>query len=1489
MTKTKSLTINLAKHLKKVQNAHVSSILAVELLGGYMFRRSKFQGLATVAALFSVLLPANTEAAVAFEPQSLFPQVRNVVPANSSAPTVSGSASEGSVLSLSNGTWTSSPTSFAYTWYRCTAAQTRAAAVVSSRCTLITGASTSSLTLGTLDVGRFIVGGVRAQNASGASFFSSVSTAAVTRLAAPTVISPPVISGTSRLSETISISTGSWTSAPTSYSYAWFRCTSAVTRIPTSLPRGCTAISGATQSTYRVQDPDLSRFILGSVAATNRAGSRTAFTVTTAAIAQASRSAPRIQSAPKIDFSPTGVDSITGRALVGSVLVVNKGLWLGSPTPAVSHTYWYRCATKVSVELSAAPDTCFAIPGSNGINGETYLVTAEDVNFFLAFEVIAINDVATVRYFTTSTDSVSSTPISLADPVLTGDPKFRGVLSVSNGLWASPPSIPLSFDYSWFRCESQNPTITIGRPGGCEVIAGAESRQYTVSKQDLGFYIHGTVRAFNSFGFIAFDTAQSLGQSTSVPVNLAVPALSGETTVGSELSVSLGDWAAFPSPTTTYQWFRCTSQVSAVVLTLPSQCSVIADATSATYTQVAADAGRFVTVRTTQTNSQGTTNLWSSSTSVTNQPPTLVAAPTISGKTNFGETLTVNPGSWQGLPIPIISYQWYNCESPVTESSSSLAGGCYLISGQTSSSTVLSLNSLLGMHLMARVTATNTLVTNSHFTASAGPITRTPTATVDPAVSGTRTTGSVLTVSAGTWQAFPAPTTTYQWFRCTSQVSAVVLTLPSQCSVIADATSATYTQVAADAGRFVTVRTTQTNSQGTTNLWSSSTSVTNQPPTLVAAPTISGTASWANYLTAETGSWTGTPSPGFSYKWYYCTAEVPSDSSTLDPMCSAIPTSVSNSAYWTKSEFLTATEYLGKHLMVRVTAGNGGGALSHFSKTVGPITRIPTFLTWPSILGDRAVGSVLTVQPSTLSSFPAPSVSYQWYRCDQYGQSCSPIDGASSSSYTQVAADAGWYVGAAKTLTNDLGSAVANLRGSTQTTQAPTLISEPSISGTLAFGSRLTAEPGTWQGFPQPNFTYAWYSCLSEISSSYSSVPENCQELGLGEKSVSAGGSGTCVLLKTGKVECWGNNAVGQLGNEQFTALRSLSRVTVDRITNATAVSSGQSHTCAITDLGNVQCWGYNGYGQLGTGSTTSRRFPAPVSGISSAIAISAGWGHSCAVLSDRTVRCWGSNSRGELGNNSTTRSLTPVQVSGITNAVSVSAGTSQTCALLSSGAIRCWGKNNNGELGAGGSTLLERTPVLVSGISNAIEISVGTGHSCALLANGSVKCWGQNGNGQLGTNSTSTSFIPLTVSNITTATQVSVSQSYSCALLSNGSVWCWGMNTEGQLGNNSTTRSLIPVQVSGLTDATEISVGASHSCALLATGKVFCWGFNDNGQLGNISQTNSPVPVATRYVKSFVVLSDPNVPTYVIVQVTATNSIATNTRVSQSVGTSAR
>jgi alpha-tubulin suppressor-like RCC1 family protein len=342
--------------------------------------------------------------------------------------------------------------------------------------------------------------------------------------------------------------------------------------------------------------------------------------------------------------------------------------------------------------------------------------------------------------------------------------------------------------------------------------------------------------------------------------------------------------------------------------------------------------------------------------------------------------------------------------------------------------------------------------------------------------------------------------------------------------------------------------------------------------------------------------------------------------------------------------------------------------------------------------------------------------------------------------------------------------------------------------------------------------------------------------------SIASGYTDTCGITSDGSVYCWGRSGYGQLGNGT-SSVDSNVPVQAIGISAATQIALGNSYACALISGGTVKCWGHNGNGALGIGDTNESAIyssPQNVSGVSSVTAIGVYGSGACATLSSGSIKCWGY----ALGiNGGGVNVSSPTSISGISTASYATNNGNFGCALLSNSTINCWGYNAQGYLG-NGNTTNTYTPAQVSGITNASQISVGGNSSCALLTTGSLKCWGFNSSGQMGNGTnTSPNSTPVSVTGITTATQISVGGSNACALISGGTIKCWGGYGQGMLGTNTNVDSYTPVVIAGISNATKVSVGDSHACAILSGGQVKCWGDNSYGQFGNGTTTSSATP----------------------------------------------
>ena len=375
-----------------------------------------------------------------------------------------------------------------------------------------------------------------------------------------------------------------------------------------------------------------------------------------------------------------------------------------------------------------------------------------------------------------------------------------------------------------------------------------------------------------------------------------------------------------------------------------------------------------------------------------------------------------------------------------------------------------------------------------------------------------------------------------------------------------------------------------------------------------------------------------------------------------------------------------------------------------------------------------------------------------------------------------------------------------------------------------------------------------------------------------------------CARLSNATAVCSGHNESGQLGDGTFfssvTPVPVLNLSGSGPLTNVAQIVTGNFYACARLSSGGVDCWGDNSYGQLGDGTTTTRVLPVvvknsagsgPLTGVAQ---IATGKYNTCARLTSGGVDCWGHNGYYELGDGTNIDRLLPHAVLNgaghgpIAGQINISVGQYDTCSVQSDGSARCWGLNQYGVLGDG-TQQFRPLPVRVKAVTgsgflaNVTNIVTAPNHTCALIKTGSVDCWGLNTYGQLGDGTLTTRFRPVVVKNVLgNAPLIHVSQitagggsagDHTCARLAAATALCWGDNFYGQVGDGTRANRTRPVIVKATTGAgpltaiTSVVAGPVSTCATLSNGQAKCWGFNHAGQFGNGALYNATRPIPAR------------------------------------------
>ena len=1087
-------------------------------------------GLADEGATVRVLVSATNPDGTIVAASAPTAAIAASAPVNTGAPSVTGTLERSYTLAASVGSWSGAGNEYSYQWQR--------SADGGSSWTAIGAATGPTYQVQQADEGDELRVLVTASNPDGVATAPSSATATVPS-SPPVSTAAPQLAGAPQRGAELSGTLGGWSGPGNSYSYQWQR----------SADGGSTwtAISGATGPTYDPAVADEGDELRLAVTASNPDGVTTAYSGPTAAV---SATPPLATAAPQISGSPVRSSTLTatdgawsGNGNVYSVQwqrstdggstwspiagaaswtyqvqVADEGDELRALVTASNPDATVSAASPATAAVSAAApietaapqisgaalrgDTLSATEGGWGglgnsyacqwqrsadggstwtaISGATapaYTLTTADEGDLVRMLVTVSNPDGSATAATAALGPVAAAPpADTAPPAVLGAPQRGLLLTSATGAW---DGIGNDYSYQWQRSADGGSTWT--------AISGATAPTYEPAVADEGDELRLEVTASNPDGSATAVSAPTAAVASSPPSNTVAPTISGTAARGATLLADDGTWLGIAN-TYSLQWQR--SADGGLTWT------DVPGAIGGSYPLGVADEGSQLRVLVTASNADGTASAASAPSAVVpSAPPVDLSPPAVSGTAVRGSLLTATPGSWAGIGNSL-AYQWQR----------SVDGGSTWtdIDGANASVYTLSVGDE-GTEIRVQVTAANPDGTATAASAASAPVAASPPAnTALPSIAGIARRGQTLSSTSGTWSG-TGDTLTLQWQRSADG---------SSWTNVAGATGPLYTLQTADEGDLVRLLVTAANPDGSVSAASPPTvTVAPAPPAPTAAPVISGTAQRTATLTTSSGSWDGAGDT-LSYSWQRST---------------------DGGSTWTDIAGATGAAYTlqladeGAEVRSLVTATNPDGSATASSAPTTAVAPAPPVLTGaPGVTGVPAVGRTLSTdggawQPS------GPALSYQWQRGDA-ADGYSDIAGATSSSYTAVAADAGYNLRVVVTASNADGTATATSAPTQAIAQPPVSITAPAApSGTLEDGHTLTPDNGTWN---EPvTFSYTWVRCpgsataisagcapVSSASTYTLTTADIGYEIGVTVTATSLGGSSSADSALTGVV-----------------------------------------------------------------------------------------------------------------------------------------------------------------------------------------------------------------------------------------------------------------------------------------------------------------------------------------------------------------------------------
>ena len=1042
----------------------------------------------------------------------------NAAPVATVEPRIEGDPIAGSTLSINRGTWVGSPyPTFTYVWHSCTFEHTSPMSSKPSDCTAIANATATSLTLDTSHKSKYMLVMVKAMNNAVVSPTIRYTATTASVLVAPTLSSAPTIKLTSGstadansaptyrptglpASTSLTVAPGVWSgSATITYSYDWYRCDAAQ---EAGAARGdsCLIIDNSLSSDPKVHvvtPDDVGHVLVVSETATNAAREVRTYTKSTLFVSQSARA--------------TTPPSISGAVTEGNPLDLTGAVWEGYPEPLFTYQ-WFACTNAVGSSSASAPAADAGCAAVTGATSARFIPRRAQSGKYIMARVSATNSAsasATLVHTATTLTTVSQSPtITTARPGADSAPIYVASTPASTSQLSAFNSNNQAATAQWYRCDAEHePSASLSE--GCQAISGATGQTYDVTSSDVGFWILADVDSSGTVG-VAF-TATTPGAVGAPPVNTVAPTIEGgSSVVGQSLQANAGTWTGTPTPSLTYQWFKCTSATT-VASTVPASCKAISGATGTGLTILDAYKDLYLAVRVVATNSAvgsagAVTRVSASTSKVLVEPSNTVAVRVSSSVTAdtgapvSGSVLTAVAGTWKGTGPFTITYQWYVCDSVVDSSAGTLPADCTLISGATSK-TFNASDSYVGKYLTVIESVGNAAATEQKWATASLTVASKPVRVTEPGVVGTAARGQTLTASTGTVNGTPDPTYAYTWLRCSSNQVVASAVKPAACTAITGATAATYVAAPADVAKFIAVTVVAKNSAGSVSRTSSSTAAVLDPVSLTAigAPTVGNAASDGSprvdgTVSTTGGTWAGTPTSK-TYQWYRCDVALASSSSIEPDGCALIPDA-------TSASYTLVGDDAAKFLAVRVVATNAVSSATVWSpSTVKDTVLIPVSTAAVTLDATDVMGETITATAGTWSATPTQELTYVWYRCSSavlaststLPAGCAEIPNAETGlTHRLIAGDANKFVLLAEKASNRGGATRVFSASSEQIVSPPSIDGTIGIEGNAWVGRSVSVTNDNFTGAPTPTKTYQWFTCDSLYAPGLPDRPDDC-------------------------------------------------------------------------------------------------------------------------------------------------------------------------------------------------------------------------------------------------------------------------------------------------------------------------------------------------------------------------------------------------------------